>query len=58
MLWIRNSLPAIPIASLVDTKETFEKNSPGGFIGKEPILEHVHPDLRGYALMSDAFIRH
>lgn len=44
-----------PNARLVDTKGLFERNSPGGIIGKELILEHVHPDLTGYALMSEAF---
>jgi tetratricopeptide (TPR) repeat protein len=40
---------------LVDTKRAFESESWDGIIGKELILEHVHPDLKGYALMSDAF---
>lgn len=40
---------------LVDVKRAFETASPNGIIGKELILEHVHPDLKGYALMSDAF---
>lgn len=42
-------------AYLVDVKAVFEAYSPGGIIGKDLILEHVHPDLKGYALMSDAF---
>ena len=40
---------------LVDTKAVFENNSPHKIIGDELILEHVHPDLFGYALLSDAF---
>lgn len=40
---------------LVDTKGIFETNSANKIIGDELILEHVHPDLMGYALMSDAF---
>lgn len=40
---------------LVDTQGAFEAHSPGGIVGKDLILEHVHPDLKGYALMSDAF---
>ncbi|SEI37921.1 Tetratricopeptide repeat-containing protein [Dyadobacter sp. SG02] len=40
---------------LVDAKQVFEAASPNGIIGKELILEHVHPDLKGYALLSDAF---
>ncbi|MVM28560.1 tetratricopeptide repeat protein [Spirosoma sp. HMF4905] len=42
-------------AHLVDTKAVFEANSAHRIIGDELILEHVHPDLRGYALLSDAF---
>lgn len=42
-------------AHLVDVKHAFEAVSPNGIIGKGLILEHVHPDLKGYALMSDAF---
>ncbi|MGN7887609.1 hypothetical protein [Dyadobacter sp. 22481] len=40
---------------LVDLQGVFEAHSPGGIIGNELILEHVHPNLEGYALMSDAF---
>ncbi|GAB4046575.1 hypothetical protein [Spirosoma litoris] len=40
---------------LVDTKALFEANSANSIIGDELILEHVHPDLKGYALLSDAF---
>lgn len=42
-------------AHLVDAKHAFEKASADGIIGKDLILEHVHPDLKGYALLSDAF---
>ena len=42
-------------AHLVDTRGAFEVASPGGIVGKDLILEHVHPDLKGYAWMSDAF---
>ncbi len=41
--------------SLVDTKAAFESQSPRRCIGGELILEHVHPNLKGYAIMSDAF---
>ena len=54
---IRHLVARYPNAHLVDTKGLFETNSPGGIIGKELILEHVHPDLTGYALMSEAFYR-
>ncbi|WP_338876034.1 hypothetical protein WBJ53_10375 [Spirosoma sp. SC4-14] len=42
-------------AHLVDTKEVFEAHSTNKLIGDELILEHVHPDLMGYALLSEAF---
>ncbi len=44
-----------PLVHLVDTKKLFEANSPHGIIGSETILEHVHPNLFGYGLMSEAF---
>jgi lysophospholipase L1-like esterase len=40
---------------LVDTRAVFEEHSPHGILGQETLLEHVHPNLYGYALMSDAF---
>jgi tetratricopeptide (TPR) repeat protein len=40
---------------LVDTRAVFETNSPNNIIGDELLLEHVHPNLRGYALLSDVF---
>jgi tetratricopeptide (TPR) repeat protein len=40
---------------LVDARSAFEAASPHGIIGNELILEHVHPNLRGYALLSDVF---
>jgi tetratricopeptide (TPR) repeat protein len=44
-----------PNVHLVDTKAAFEKWTDDHIIGNELILEHVHPNLTGYALMSDAF---
>jgi tetratricopeptide (TPR) repeat protein len=44
-----------PFAHLVDTKSAFEVYSPDHIIGDELILEHVHPNLTGYAIMSDVF---
>jgi tetratricopeptide (TPR) repeat protein len=44
-----------PGVHLVDTKRLFEQHSPHGIIGNTTILEHVHPNLLGYALLSDAF---
>jgi tetratricopeptide (TPR) repeat protein len=42
---------------LVDARSLFESHSPHGILGKETFLEHVHPNLYGYALLSDAFYR-
>lgn len=44
-----------PSVYLVDTKRLFEAHSPHGIIGGETILEHVHPNILGYGLMSEAF---
>ncbi len=44
-----------PDAHLVDTKGMFEAHSDHQIIGSELLLEHVHPNLTGYALMSDVF---
>lgn len=41
--------------TLADTRGLFEKLSPGGILGRETLLEHVHPNLQGYALLSEAF---
>ena len=40
---------------LTDSRALFEQHSPGGVLGKETLLEHVHPNLLGYALLSEAF---
>lgn len=42
---------------LVDTRAIFETASPHGIVGSSLLLEHVHPNLLGYALLSDAFYR-
>jgi lysophospholipase L1-like esterase len=44
-----------PGVHLVNTKSAFELHSKKLIIGSELILEHVHPNLKGYALMSDVF---
>lgn len=41
--------------TLADTRDLFEKHSVGGILGNETLLEHVHPNLPGYALLSEAF---
>jgi lysophospholipase L1-like esterase len=46
---------AYPDVTLVKTRERFEQESPHAILGKETLLEHVHPNLYGYALLSDAF---
>ncbi len=40
---------------LVDSKSLFEDNSAGKIIGDELMMEHVHPNLMGYALLSEGF---
>jgi len=40
---------------VVDLDSVFAAASPGGITGKELITEHVHPNIRGYFLMADAF---
>jgi tetratricopeptide (TPR) repeat protein len=42
-------------AHLVDTDSLFEAQSDNHIIGNKLILEHVHPNLYGYALLSEAF---
>jgi lysophospholipase L1-like esterase len=42
---------------LVDGRSVFEAHSPHGILGRETLLEHVHPNLYGYALLSEAFYR-
>ena len=44
-----------PYAHLVDVKTAFEDSSAHQIIGNELMLEHVHPNLAGYAIMSDVF---
>ncbi|WP_077129620.1 SGNH/GDSL hydrolase family protein [Spirosoma montaniterrae] len=40
---------------LVDARKVFESHSAHGILGSETLLEHVHPNLLGYALLADAF---
>jgi lysophospholipase L1-like esterase len=40
---------------LVDTRAAFDSASEHGIPGSNLLLEHVHPNLAGYALMSDVF---
>jgi tetratricopeptide (TPR) repeat protein len=44
-----------PGTYLVDTKAVFEAYAHNHIIGDELTVDHVHPNLMGYALMADAF---
>lgn len=44
-----------PGVYLVDSKRIFEAEAPYGIVGNNLLLEHVHPTLAGYGLLSDAF---
>jgi len=44
-----------PHAYFVNTKQAMESRSPHGMLGDELFTDHVHPNLRGYAIMSEAF---
>lgn len=52
---IANLPHKFPEVYMVDTKKIFEDHSPHGIIGHETLLEHVHPTIYGYGLMSEAF---
>ncbi|MDZ7317411.1 MAG: tetratricopeptide repeat protein [candidate division KSB1 bacterium] len=39
--------------SLADCFEAFARRSPGGIMGKELLLEHVHPNLSGHYLIAE-----
>lgn len=40
---------------IVDSKAFYEQHALHGVLGNEMLLEHVHPNLFGYALLSEAF---
>jgi tetratricopeptide (TPR) repeat protein len=42
-------------ATVVDVEARFRQDAPGGTIGREHMLEHLHPTVDGYFLISDAF---
>ena len=44
-----------PNTHLVDTRTAFEANADHYIIGDELTVDHVHPDLKGYAIISDVF---
>ncbi|HEY2582246.1 MAG TPA: hypothetical protein VGI43_10570 [Mucilaginibacter sp.] len=44
-----------PAVHLVDTEAAFEESADHQIIGQELTVDHVHPDLKGYAIISDVF---
>jgi lysophospholipase L1-like esterase len=46
----------LPNVTIVDIKKEFERNSPNKIIGRDLLLEHVHPTIKGYELMAEAFL--
>jgi len=42
-------------AHVVEVQEAFHRAAKNGIIGHDLILEHLHPNLRGYFLLADAF---
>jgi tetratricopeptide (TPR) repeat protein len=45
-------LAQMPNVIIADADSAFRANSPNGIVGKELLWEHVHPNLRGYMLLS------
>jgi len=52
---IKKIAATYPGVYLTDSRRIFERYSPNGILGEETLLEHVHPNLYGYALLSEAF---
>ncbi|MCJ8209017.1 SGNH/GDSL hydrolase family protein [Mucilaginibacter sp. RS28] len=44
-----------PSVYVVNARDLFEEHSANRILGNETLLEHVHPNLLGYALLSDGF---
>jgi tetratricopeptide (TPR) repeat protein len=44
-----------PGSVFVDMEDTFRRNSPDSLIGSSLIVEHVHPNARGYFLIARAY---
>lgn len=42
-------------AVLVDVEERWQRHSPQGLIGQGLMLEHLHPNAKGYFLLADSF---
>ena len=44
-------------ARLVNVQKAFEAVSPSSLLGEELLLEHLHPNLRGYSLIAESFYK-
>jgi tetratricopeptide (TPR) repeat protein len=42
-------------ATVVEVQEALRRRAPGALIGREHMIEHLHPTLEGYFLIADAF---
>lgn len=42
-------------AHVVEVEDAFVRASPNGIVGREHMLEHLHPNVEGYFVMGDAF---
>ena len=42
-------------ATVVEVEAELRREAPGGTIGREHMLEHLHPTVEGYFLIADAF---
>ena len=42
-------------AHVVEVREAFHRAARNGIIGSDLMLEHVHPNLKGYFILADAF---
>jgi lysophospholipase L1-like esterase len=54
---IRELTGKFPTVHLVEAERLFDSCSPHEIVGNSTLLEHVHPNLFGYALLSEAFYR-
>lgn len=44
-------------AVVVETQEALQRAATHGIVGKDLMLEHLHPNLEGYFVLADAFYR-
>ena len=52
---IKNTADEHPLATYVPVKEAFENNSEQGLVGYNLMLEHLHPNQKGYFLIGKTF---